>query len=307
MTRLGGVFESTYLRARQAIRKLVISNPALDRSVGKALVRIDLAIRKTGILDRGLSKGFLEHRGFKIHFGEEDRGLASFLLNNRDYEAETREVIERQLREGDVFLDLGANIGFFTLLAGRIVGDSGRVIAFEPTPRTRAILQRNVTENGLDGRVWIDERAITEKRGRAHFTVLSDSEYNSVVSDDRGGHTIEVETISVDDYISDHGISRVAMVKMDIEGQELPALRGMRETISENPWIKVIFEYHQARLAESSVKGVALFDLLRDYGLDCFTMLFREPRNLKMPADMTVLEKTAERANVNILAERSAK
>lgn len=294
------------MKSRKVVRKLVINHRIFDRYLGKALVNLDLSIRKTGVLDCGLQKGWINHNGFKIYFGKEDVGLASFLVTNSDYETETREVIEGILKSGDVFVDLGANIGFFTLIAARIVGEKGRVYAFEPTPGTRDILVKNVQENGFCSRVTIEKDAISESSGKARFCVNALSEYNSICEDGAEENLIEVNTISLDEYFLKDRFDKIDLIKMDIEGQEMAALRGMERLNNENENLKIIFEYHKEVMNNCNVSGSDIFTLLQGYGFNRFTGLFREPFQITLPDGLKNVDRVARRTNLNILAEKQA-
>ena len=296
-----------YLATRRFIRNIVVRSPLLNRSVGGMLVRIDILLRKAGILNSVKNQTEFTVHGATFAYGESDVGIAEFVLTNGDYEEETRKVVMQTLKPGDVFFDLGANIGYFTVLAANQVGPTGRVIAFEPTPATRSYLDRNVQSNGVGGIVAVEAFAISERRGTAYFEVGHESECNSIATDGRSAaETIEVKTIGIDEYCEEKGLARVDMIKMDIEGQELKAIRSMLATNQRNPQLQIIFEYN-AEVVSRSGEGVAeFFDLLSSYGFCRFTALLPEPVDFKADANMGFLEKLAERHNPNILASKES-
>ena len=295
-----------YVNGRQKIRGFIIKRPLLDRYLGNMLVNLDLLIRKAGILNHELQKEYIQHNGFNIYFGKEDIDLASFIMTNNDYETETRETIESILKSGDVFVDLGANIGFFTLLAARLVGPEGRVFAFEPTPSTREFLVKNILENDYINRVVIEDYANSDRRGKAKFSITPLSVCNSINVGEAvaGEGEIEIKTISLDEYFREKTVKKIDLIKMDIEGQELAAIRGMEKINGVNPGIKIIFEYHQENVKKNNLTSIEFFKLLQDYGFNQFTVLFREPFKINIPQDLHVLENSAVRANLNILAEK---
>lgn len=294
-----------YIATRRWVRSIVVGSPLLNRSVGGALVQFDLLLRKAGILNSVRNRTEFTVHGAKFAYGESDVGIAEFVMTNGDYEEETRKVVMQLLKPGDVFFDLGANIGYFTVLAAKRVGPGGRVIAFEPTPSTRSFLTRNVVGNGVAAIVAVEAYAISDRRGTAYFEVGNQSECNSISNESRAAvRTIEVKTIGIDEYCVEKSVPRVHMVKMDIEGQELKAIRSMAETNRRNPELKIIFEYN-ADVVRRSGEGVAeFFDLLSSYGFKRFTALLPDPVDFKADADLGFLEKLAERYNINILASK---
>lgn len=302
---IGNLIQGVYINSRQRIRGFIIKRKFLDRYFGNILVNMDLVIRKTGILTKELQKGHVQHNGFNIYFGKEDSGLVEFILTNNDYETETRMAIEGILKPGDVFVDLGANIGFFTLLAARLVGHEGKVFAFEPTPRTKEFLVKNVKENDFSDRVVIENFAISDRRDKVMFNITALSECNSISTGEVGQYDIiEVDTISIDEYFLEKNLKRINCIKMDIEGQELQAIRGMEKINSRYQGIKIIFEYHKENIKKHNLQSIEFFNLLQSYGYNQFTVLFRVPFKINIPDDLNLIEREASRANLNILAEK---
>jgi FkbM family methyltransferase len=135
-------------------------------------------------------------------------------------------VMQSLLRPEDVAIDGGANIGLFTLLAAAEVGRLGRVIACEPSPTTMRLLRGNVDRNGFD---WVDLRevALSSEPGRSRLRVFTPgSGFSSFApADTSRGVEVEVEVATLDDVASDV-LERLRLVKLDVEGAELRALRG---------------------------------------------------------------------------------
>jgi FkbM family methyltransferase len=145
-------------------------------------------------------------------------------------EPETADFILGFLKPGMVFLDVGAHVGEFVLLASRQVGPSGQVHAFEPQPDTFAVLQDNVALNDLHN-VWVTPVAAWKSTGECDFAVCrepADSHLLTGASQpkSRGVKTvIRVPTCTLDEYCSRQAC-RPHLVKVDAEGAELPILQG---------------------------------------------------------------------------------
>ena len=130
------------------------------------------------------------------------------------------------LRPGDVMIDAGANIGLFTVLAAAQVGSQGRVIACEPSATTMELLRGNVTLNGF-GWVELREVALAEQPGRLEMQVFEPgSGFSSFApAETLGARTVDVDVTTLDRVAGDL-LERTRVVKLDVEGAELRALRG---------------------------------------------------------------------------------
>ena len=147
----------------------------------------------------------------------------------------TRAIIEK-LQPGDTFIDIGAHVGYYTLLASQLVGAEGHVVAFEPTPRTRTELAANTA--GLDN-VRIVPMAAWDATERLTLQDFGwrQSSFNSVIAARVDGNarfeTIEVEAVAMDDWLEAHGLVP-AFIKIDAESAEQRVLRGLRRTIEQH-------------------------------------------------------------------------
>lgn len=142
------------------------------------------------------------------------------------YELEKQQAIASLLKPGDCFLDIGANAGFYTLLAARIVGPTGQVFAFEPLPLNQQKLQRHLALNQL-ANVSVINAAVCDRDGRAAF--------QAGIADECGGlsasGTLEVETVSLDQLWQAGRLRSPQLIKIDVEGAEDRVLRGAEALI----------------------------------------------------------------------------
>jgi FkbM family methyltransferase len=168
------------------------------------------------------------------------------------YEPLTVKCVIDCLRPGGTFVDVGANHGYFTVLAARLVGPSGRVIAFEPNPPVLAQLQEHLRRNTLTN-VTPEPLALSDTIGSLTFFVSScptNSGLSSSVPEDdafeRGvldrNRTIQVSATTFDDWNRSQGVGRIDLMKIDVEGGESSVLRGMAETFAELPPDGIICE-----------------------------------------------------------------
>lgn len=138
------------------------------------------------------------------------------------------------VRPGDVVLEAGSNVGAYTMLFGQWVGASGRVFAFEPDPSALAGLERHIALNGLGDRVTAVRAAIAaDGADRLRFALFESSGISRLATDREqpGTRIEEIDAVSIDRFCGDRGVSP-SVIKIDVEGAELAALRGARTTIA---------------------------------------------------------------------------
>jgi FkbM family methyltransferase len=174
--------------------------------------------------------------------------------------------VERMLRTGMTVLDVGAHHGLYTLLASKRVGSAGRVIAFEPSARERKRLQRHLRLNRCRN-VVVQSCALGDKHREADLFIVEGSEdwCNSLRTPqiDAGTTTERVEVERVDDALNRLGISRVDLIKLDIEGAELSFLQGARRTLAQSRPV-ILAEVQDLRCRPWGYAAREIIDFLRD-------------------------------------------
>jgi FkbM family methyltransferase len=152
-----------------------------------------------------------------------------------DYEASVQECIARALRPGDVCYDIGANLGFFTILMSRLTGSEGKVYAFEPVPHNAAIVARNARLNHM-ANVTVVKAALSDTDGTSEL-LLAKHSGGAVL---KGAGTppdlvgsLTVRTARLDSLIDGQALAGPMFVKIDVEGAELAVLQGMQRTLQQ--------------------------------------------------------------------------
>ncbi|MGI9098546.1 MAG: FkbM family methyltransferase [Solirubrobacteraceae bacterium] len=173
-------------------------------------------------------------------------------------EPPVQEALRRLLAPGDVFYDVGANIGFFTILGARLVGPQGRVVAFEPVPACARAVGRNIALNGF-AHAEIREEAVGAAGGRARLLVVGEASWSHLASTGRHADVrdeIDVTVVSIDELVQAGALPPPDVLKIDTEGAELQAIAGMRTTI-ERHRPAIVCELH-----DTNAQFAALMDAL---------------------------------------------
>jgi FkbM family methyltransferase len=157
--------------------------------------------------------------------------------------SETR-LVQALLGPGMTFVDIGANIGYYTLVAARVVGEMGLVHCFEPNRPMRLRLEENVQRNAFRN-VVVHPEAVARFTGQVEFfasTWDANQGISSLLPGSGRGEMQQVPSISYDDFVAGLGTRRVDLIKMDIEGAELLAIEGGRQALARADAPGLIFE-----------------------------------------------------------------
>ena len=208
------------------------------------------------------------------------------------YEQEVRTEIRRSLQPGDVAIDVGANVGWHTLLMASCVGDAGRVFAFEPNPSTRERLEHAIAVNRLSC-VHVDARACADAPGPRAFDAPDAGDvWDGTGRLTSGSGNRSVLCTTLDDFAAERGIDRVALIKIDVEGWEPAVLQGAARLLATSR-PALIFEYDPAYIGRSGSSGPVLASWLRSAGYRLYRL---RSRGAPSPID------TLDRQMANVLA-----
>jgi len=190
--------------------------------------------------------------GERVRVAARHRGLC---WNPDEYRA-----FRESVRDGAVVLDVGANLGAYTLLFAQWAGPTGRVFAFEPAPASLAGLRRHLELNGVNDRVEVVAAAVSESSGSATFHVDRHGGASGLfTATDAESTPVAVDTTTLDRFCAGRRL-RPDVIKIDVEGAELEVLRGGRETLV-SPAVTTFVEFHPAIW---SARGVTARDVERE-------------------------------------------
>lgn len=187
---------------------------------------------------------------FKMTLSKSDTDIAPQIQKFGWYEDERfeTEIFAKNLQKDMTVLDLGANVGFYSLLARSVVGQGGGVYSFEPFPENIALIKQSIFENRYENMTAV-EAAVSDKSGESFLYLSPDacSEHSMLdldfdYNENADRKKIKIQILSVDDYFADFD-DRIDFIKMDIEGSEFRALDGMRKTLDKNQQITIMTEF----------------------------------------------------------------
>lgn len=240
---------------------------------------------------------------FKMVVSLDDPDISQLIRENRWYSDERWEtsVFASQLQRGMSVIDLGGNIGFYTMLARSIVGPEGRVVTFEPYPQSAALIRASVEANGYENVTIVQAGTVDSNStgklylapGRWSEHSLLDLEHSKPAED---GYTIDVEFVTVDGALEklNHDF-HVDIVKMDIEGSEWWAVHGMTKVLAHNPKLTVMTEFWPNGFLRVGATPRQYLDFLHDAGFAIANMDARTQKVEPMTTEQ-ILELTDRNA-----------
>lgn len=207
------------------------------------------------------SSGVIDVYGSLLRLDPED----SLFLGSHDYEPYASKLVMGLLRPGDVAVDVGAMIGYYTVILAKHVGPDGRVFAFEPDPDNFALLGSNVAMNGYDN-VTCRQAIVGAEAGRAKLWRAPSNRGDHHAFPTDGRVAVDVDVIALDDIVD----GRVDLIKIDVQGYESFVLAGMRGLIGRSPELAMLVEFCPALLIEAGTQPADLLDELRSLGLQMY-------------------------------------
>ena len=178
-----------------------------------------------------------------------------------------RSLLARELSLGDIVVDAGANIGIYSQFLARCVGETGRVYSFEPDPTNFTRLQDSLARCA---NVRVNQLAVSDRTGETLLYVSTELnvDHRSYPSAGESRDVIAIRSTRLDDYFQ--AGARVDLIKMDIQGYELHALRGAERVLRDNPRIALLLEFWPYGLQAAGASAEALLAFLKDRDFSLF-------------------------------------
>lgn len=279
--------ESLYLKVFSNLKKSMDHARTQKRRIPGylgALGKLYRLIQPQGIVQT-------EIQGLKLCLDMRDEVIAHGILAYGHYEPEETKLLKDIVTPGMTMLDVGANLGYFSLLVSKQLADQCKIYSFEPDPHNAGLLRRNVELNQAKS-VEVVQKAVSNKPGTVLF-FKDESNY--------GGHSLgfnnlpgaeadrlEVETVTLNDFCSQKNL-KVDLIKMDVQGYEGFVFEGASEVLKQSQ-LKMLIEFWPFGLEKAGAKPLQVIERLLGYGF-CVKML--SPNGL---VDLTSPEDIVQRA-----------
>ena len=216
-----------------------------------------------------------------MYVNTRDKAIVPALLNEGVWEKYETELIHSLIKPGDIVVDIGANIGYYTLIVAKLTGRSGKVYSFEPEPNNFQLLSKNINVNGYSNCTPI-QKALSNKKGQMKLflnsTNLGAHSFIDDTSNRRSGE-VNVDTIPLDVYFGSQVKSnKIDFIKMDAEGAEGLVISGAKTLLKEND-LKILMEFWPTGLRKLGTEPLQMLKELEGFG---FKIKLLDEKNCRM-------------------------
>ncbi|MDO8265286.1 MAG: FkbM family methyltransferase [Candidatus Parcubacteria bacterium] len=229
----------------------------LDNSFGKKALRF---LRK-----------FKPKKDIKIHLRGQimfvrtiDRIAALYLRKFFLLENFETKIFGSFIKTGMTIVDIGANLGYYSLIAAELTGNEGKILAFEPEPENFSLLLKNIEANGYKN-IKAFNLAVSDRSGKTNLFVCEESTGSHKIYDSgENRKSIAVSSVSIDDFLGK--TSKIDIIKIDVEGAEPYVFQGMKGVIEANPKLIIICEFWPYALKTAGFNPKDFLATLANYG-----------------------------------------
>jgi FkbM family methyltransferase len=230
---------------KSAVKNLLpyIKRGQYGKAFSLALHRVDHRINIKTLKKREVIR---KVNGYPMILNFDEEGLSEALMIYREREVAETETIKSIVRPGMCILEVGANVGYYTILMGKLIGGSGKIYAYEPYPPSFDILIRNIKLNNLTDIVEANNLAVSSKNSVEKLYLGKSSNVHSLINyktDDGNAAYVEVKTVDIREILTNSD-RRIDLIRMDIEGHERELLRSLSSAIGAFLPDRIFFEGH---------------------------------------------------------------
>jgi FkbM family methyltransferase len=232
---------------------------------------------------------------------------------NRVYEPYETNVVSSIIKPNDIIVDVGANIGYYTLIFSKLTGKGGKVFAFEPSNSNFKILNENIRINKYSDVVVTINKAVSDKEEQMNLYLNDENHgmnriFKSNAYAPKTNHVERIETIRLDSFFDKLQSLKVDFVKLDIEGSEYGAIKGMQKIIDNNKKLALMTEFHPSSITEYGIVPRQFLELLYSFGFNIWSLdrTTKKKRRIALSSKCEVddLIKIADKQTTNLLCSR---
>jgi FkbM family methyltransferase len=226
----------------------------------------------------------------------EDSVLSKLIFDG--FEENEIRFLRRFLRANDTFVDIGSNIGLFSLHAAQVVGENGKVFAFEPTPLTYNRLNENIRLNDFEKIIYSYNIGLSDKKGKLFLNISTDGHdaWNTFAKQDDKifSDKVAIPVDSLDGFLEsqlNHFTENIDLIKIDVEGWEQYVLSGARSLLSKENAPVLMVEFTETNLFAAGTSCSEIYDLVLSFGYKWYrydaqtNLLADDPKRLHYPYD----------------------
>ena len=251
--------------------------------LNSSLVRSKLIISIGRIIHSFSKSDFVEIEGRKMYTQNND-GLALSIF--KIYEPNQTEIVKKYVHEGDIVIDIGAHVGYYTLLMAQLVGENGKVYSFEPDPVNFQLLKKSVEINGFENVVLI-QKAVSNITDKVKLFLGDDDSAINRIYDAKLGdakESIDVESVTIDEYFKEND-ELVNFIKIDSEGSEIKIINGMKQFLSRNQELVMMTEFFPFLIKKSGDEPNQYLKSLEKSGFSLYNILDKNEKTNKINSE----------------------
>ena len=208
----------------------------------------------------------IKRDGLIIHLNPNDDAVSQGIFRG-NYEIEEIKLFKEMLHEDSIVIDIGANIGYYSLIASKYIGKKGKVYAFEPVPENYELLVKNIKANNLKNIIPIKKAVYKENTTTMIYLDKYNKGSHSIVKGNipqYSGIGINIKTIKLDDFLKENKIKKVDVIKIDTQGSEEFIFEGMKDLIKNNADLKILTEFWLEGLKRSGSNPKKFLDKIKE-------------------------------------------
>lgn len=234
-----------------------------------------------------------------------DPGDSLDLSINGVYGELDTKIIREEIHEGDIVIDVGANIGYYTLIFAQLVGSSGKVFAFEPESKNFEILKKNIKINNYQN-IVAEQKIVSDKSGIVKLFIAEHGIVGHRINQQKSSQKfIEVESIILDNYIKKLNLdNKINFIKIDVEGSEPKVLEGTKEIIQKSNQLKIFTEFNREAVEEYGIEPKEMIDLFYRNGFKIYLPNYKENKINLTNVNELLTSKETLLENINLLCKK---